>query len=71
MYSGDFSSYLQHADWNPANDKQAMARIWRDGQRKKVFEYRFFSSGTIEERIFQRQISKEGLQARIDQTKFA
>ena len=23
-------------DWNPANDDQAMARIWRDGQKKRV-----------------------------------
>ena len=23
-------------DWNPANDDQAMARVWRDGQRKQV-----------------------------------
>ena len=27
-------------DWNPANDEQAMARVWRDGQKKKVFIYR-------------------------------
>lgn len=30
-------------DWNPANDKQAMARIWRDGQQKSVWIYRFLS----------------------------
>jgi len=23
-------------DWNPANDNQAMARVWRDGQKKQV-----------------------------------
>ena len=23
-------------DWNPANDDQAMARVWRDGQKKPV-----------------------------------
>ena len=26
-------------DWNPASDDQAMARVWRDGQKKQV---RFF-----------------------------
>lgn len=48
-------------DWNPSNDLQAMARIWREGQKKPVFIYRFMTTGTIEEKIFQRQIVKEGL----------
>lgn len=49
-------------DWNPANDKQAGARIWRDGQTRLVFEYRFLATGSIEEKVYQRQLSKEGLQ---------
>ncbi|KAG5398287.1 hypothetical protein IGI04_020101 [Brassica rapa subsp. trilocularis] len=49
-------------DWNPANDKQAAARVWRDGQKKRVYVYRFLSTGTIEEKVYQRQMSKEGLQ---------
>ena len=49
-------------DWNPANDKQAAARCWRDGQKKKCYLYRFLASGTIEEKVFQRQLSKESLQ---------
>ena len=31
---------LFDSDWNPATDLQAMARIWREGQRKQVFIYR-------------------------------
>ncbi|XP_047329182.1 protein CHROMATIN REMODELING 25 isoform X2 [Impatiens glandulifera] len=54
-------------DWNPANDKQAAARVWRDGQRKRVYIYRFLSTGTIEEKVYQRQMSKEGLQKVIQQ----
>ncbi|PFH38568.1 SWI2/SNF2-containing protein RAD54 [Besnoitia besnoiti] len=50
-------------DWNPANDKQALARVWRDGQKKTCYVYRFFSTGTIEEKIYQRQICKDGLSA--------
>lgn len=48
-------------DWNPANDRQAMARIWRDGQKKNCFIYRFFTTGTIDEKVYQRQICKDGL----------
>ena len=49
-------------DWNPAVDKQAMARVWRDGQDRQCFVYRFVATGTVEEKVFQRQLSKEGLQ---------
>lgn len=52
---------LYDSDWNPASDQQAMARIWRDGQKKSVYIYRLLTSGTIEEKIFQRQICKTGL----------
>ena len=45
-------------DWNPAVDKQAAARCWRDGQKKRCFTYRFLSAGSVEEKIFQRQLSK-------------
>ncbi|XP_041064805.1 DNA repair and recombination protein RAD54-like isoform X1 [Carcharodon carcharias] len=48
-------------DWNPANDEQAMARIWRDGQKKICYIYRLLSTGTIEEKIFQRQTHKKAL----------
>jgi DNA repair and recombination RAD54-like protein len=53
-------------DWNPATDKQAAARVWREGQKKKCFVYRFVTTGTLEEKIFQRQLSKEGLQSIVD-----
>lgn len=48
-------------DWNPANDEQAMARVWRDGQKKKCYIYRLLTVGTIEEKIFQRQAHKKAL----------
>lgn len=52
--------------WNPADDKQAAARVWRDGQQKKVYVYKLMTTGTIEEKIFQRQLTKEGLQSVVD-----
>ncbi|XP_063780181.1 DNA repair and recombination protein RAD54B [Pseudophryne corroboree] len=52
---------LYDIDWNPANDIQAMARVWRDGQKHTVRIYRFLTTGSLEEKIYQRQISKQGL----------
>ncbi|XP_033215367.1 DNA repair and recombination protein RAD54-like [Belonocnema kinseyi] len=52
-------------DWNPANDDQAMARVWRDGQKKPCFVYRFLCTGTIEEKIFQRQAHKKALSSTV------
>lgn len=53
-------------DWNPATDLQAMARVWRDGQKKHVYVYRLLCTGTIEEKIFQRQLFKGELQEAVD-----
>ncbi|KAJ8681506.1 hypothetical protein QAD02_017298 [Eretmocerus hayati] len=36
-------------DWNPANDDQAMARVWRDGQKKPCFVYRFLCTDQNED----------------------
>lgn len=55
-------------DWNPATDLQTMARVWRDGQRKEVFVYRLLSTGTIEEKIYQRQLFKGELQDAVEGT---
>jgi hypothetical protein len=52
---------LFDSDWNPSNDLQAMARVWREGQRKTCYIYRLVTTGTIEEKILQRQLCKTGL----------
>lgn len=52
-------------DWNPANDDQAMARVWRDGQKKHCFVYRFLATGTIEEKMMQRQAHKKALSSTV------
>ncbi|XP_050539264.1 DNA repair and recombination protein RAD54-like isoform X2 [Daktulosphaira vitifoliae] len=52
-------------DWNPANDDQAMARVWRDGQKKPCFVYRFLATGTIEEKMMQRQAHKKALSSSV------
>ena len=48
-------------DWNPASDQQALARVWRDGQKKDCFVYRLVATGSIEEKIFMRQSHKQSL----------
>jgi DNA repair and recombination protein RAD54B len=52
---------LFDVDWNPATDLQAMARIHRDGQKRPVKIYRLMMSGGMDEKIYQRQITKMGL----------
>lgn len=52
---------LFDVDWNPATDLQAMARIHRDGQKHHCFIYRFVVKGALDEKIYQRQVSKMGL----------
>lgn len=52
-------------DWNPSNDVQARERAWRLGQKKDVMIYRLITAGTIEERIYERQIYKQYLSNKI------
>jgi DNA excision repair protein ERCC-6 len=52
-------------DWNPQTDKQANERAWRFGQKKDVTVYRLITAGTIEEKIYHRQIFKTALSNKI------
>uniref|UniRef100_A0A915LGS6 DNA repair and recombination protein RAD54-like n=1 Tax=Meloidogyne javanica TaxID=6303 RepID=A0A915LGS6_MELJA len=52
-------------DWNPSTDAQARERAWRIGQQRAVTVYRLLTSGTIEEKIYQRQIFKHFLANRV------
>uniref|UniRef100_T1J2S8 DNA repair and recombination protein RAD54-like n=1 Tax=Strigamia maritima TaxID=126957 RepID=T1J2S8_STRMM len=47
--------------WNPAVDNQAVDRAFRIGQEKPVVIYRLITCSTIEEKIYRRQIFKEGI----------
>uniref|UniRef100_S4RU90 Excision repair cross-complementation group 6 n=1 Tax=Petromyzon marinus TaxID=7757 RepID=S4RU90_PETMA len=52
-------------DWNPSTDTQARERAWRIGQLRQVTIYRLVSAGTIEEKIYHRQIFKQFLTNRV------
>jgi DNA excision repair protein ERCC-6 len=56
---------LYDPDWNPQTDAQARERCWRIGQTKPVTVYRFVCAGTIEEKIYHRQIFKQALTNRV------
>ena len=48
-------------DWNPSTDHQARERAWRIGQDREVSVFRLVTSGTVEEKMYQRQIFKQYL----------
>ncbi|XP_032994140.1 DNA excision repair protein ERCC-6-like [Lacerta agilis] len=47
--------------WNPAIDAQAVDRVYRIGQKDNVVIYRLICCGTVEEKIYRRQIFKDSL----------
>ncbi|GBL90945.1 DNA excision repair protein ERCC-6 [Araneus ventricosus] len=56
---------LYDPDWNPSTDVQARERAWRIGQNKQVTIYRLMTAGTIEEKIYHRQIFKQFVTNRV------
>jgi transcriptional regulator ATRX len=53
------------SSWNPANDLQAVYRAYRFGQKKNVFVYRLLAAGTMEEKIYKKQVQKLALANRV------
>lgn len=60
---------LFDVDWNPAIDAQAMARIHRDGQKRQCHIYRLLLAGALDEKIWQRQVTKLGLASSVLESK--
>lgn len=42
--------------WNPAVDNQSVDRAYRIGQARDVVVYRLMTCGTVEEKIYRRQV---------------
>eukprot|EP00759_Apiculatamorpha_spiralis_P057016 PhF_6_TR8350/c0_g1_i3/m.13089/K20093/ERCC6L, PICH; DNA excision repair protein ERCC-6-like len=55
---------LMDPSWNPAVDAQAVDRVHRVGQTKDVNVYRLITCGTVEEKMYRRQIFKSVLAKR-------
>lgn len=47
--------------WTPAEDSQAVDRCFRIGQMKPVVVFRMIAAGTVEEKMYERQIFKDGI----------
>ncbi len=65
MCTGSCRVMLYDPDWNPSTDMQARERAWRIGQRREVTVYRLITSGTIEEKVYHRQIYKQFLTEKV------
>ena len=43
--------------WNPAEDRQAVDRAFRIGQKKDVVVYRLIMASSVEEKMYEKQVS--------------
>eukprot|EP00798_Chlamydomonas_sp_ICE-L_P017412 gene17412-23712_t len=48
-------------NWNPSIDNQSVDRAYRIGQKRDVVVYRLITCGTVEEKIYRKQVFKGGL----------
>eukprot|EP00960_Hanusia_phi_P031988 749597-Hanusia_phi.AAC.4 len=56
---------LFDVSWNPCHDVEASYRAFRLGQRKRVYVYRLVGAGTMEDKVYRRQVVKQRMMLQI------
>jgi hypothetical protein len=59
--TGADRAVIYNPSWNPTDDSQAVDRCYRIGQTRPVEVYRFIAAGTVEEKTYEKQIFKDGI----------
>lgn len=55
--TGADRTIIYDPSWNPAEDSQAVDRCYRIGQTKEVVVFRLIAAGTVEEKMYEKQVS--------------
>ena len=59
--TGADRAILYDPSWNPSDDRQAVDRCYRIGQTRPVEVYRLIAAGGVEEKMYEKQVFKDGL----------
>lgn len=59
--TGADRAVIYDPSWNPAEDSQAVDRCYRIGQKSEVTVYRLIAAGTVEEKMYEKQVYKDGI----------